>query len=116
MSLGESFGVDLEILVGGFCFSAFSFTGVGSDVGSLGREQSPSGAWAKATSSLSLPSFRTSEDDDESSGSAGPAPGFILASTEDILGASCRRTSSMRRNLPSFCFSQSGFSLLDLLR
>src|SRR5450759_1098948 len=116
MSSGESFGVDLEIPAGGFCFLAFSFTGVGSDVGSHGREQSPSGASAKATSSLSSPSFRTSGDDDESAGSTGPAPRFISASTEDILGASSRRTSSMRRYLPSFCFSQSGFSLLDLPR
>ena len=46
----------------------------------------------------------------------GPAPRFISASTEGILGASSRRTSSMRRYLPSFCFSQSGFSLLDLPR
>src|SRR5665811_1124477 len=74
MSSGESFGVDLEIPAGGFCFLAFSFTGVGSDVGSHGREQSPSGASAKATSSLSSPSFRTSGDDDESAGSTGPAP------------------------------------------
>src|ERR1035437_1005479 len=114
--LGESFGVDFEIPAGGFCFLAFSFTGVGSDVGSHGREQSPSGASAKATSSLSSPSFRTSGDDDESAGSTGPAPRFISASTEGILGASSRRTSSMRRYLFSFCFSQSGFSLLDLPR
>jgi hypothetical protein len=60
--------------------------------------------------------FRTSGDDDESAGSAGSAPRFISASTEDILGASSRRTSSMRRYLPSFCFSQSGFSLRDLPR
>src|SRR6202162_687314 len=111
MSLGENFGVDFKIPAGGFCFLAFSFTGVGSDVGSHGREQSPSRASAKATSSLSSPSFRTSGDDDESAGSAGPAPRFISASTEDILGASSRRTSSMRRYLPSFFFRQSGFFL-----
>jgi hypothetical protein len=46
MSSGESFGVDLEIPAGGFCFLAFSFTGVGSDVGSHGREQSPRAAGA----------------------------------------------------------------------
>ena len=98
--------MDLEIPAGGFCFSAFSFTGVGSDVGSHGGEQSPSRSSAKATSSLSSPSFRTSGDDDESAGSAGPAPRFISASTEGILGASSRRTSSMRRHLPGFSFNQ----------
>jgi hypothetical protein len=41
MSLGESFGVDFEIPAGGFCFSAFSFTGVGSDVGSHGQAFPP---------------------------------------------------------------------------
>ena len=87
MSSGQSFGVDLEIPAGGFCFSALSFTGVGGDVDSRGRERSPSRGSAEATSSLSLPSFRTSGDDDESAGSAGPAPGFISASTEGIVGA-----------------------------
>ena len=41
MSSGESFGVDLAIPAGGFCFSALSFTGVGGDVGSRGGEWSP---------------------------------------------------------------------------
>src|ERR1035437_1051318 len=100
MSSGASFGVDLEIPAGGFCFLAFSFTGVGSLGGSHGRGPAPSGASAKATSCLSSPSVRTSGDDDESAGSTGPAPRFISASTEDILVASSRRTSSMPLYLP----------------
>ncbi len=76
MSSGQSFGVDLAVPAGGFCFSALSFTGVGGDVDSRGRERSPNRGSAEATSSLSLPSFRTSGDDDDSAGSAGPAPGL----------------------------------------
>jgi hypothetical protein len=64
MSLGENFGVDFKIPADGFCFSAFSFAGVGSDVGSHGREQSPSKASAKLTCFVSSTLFLTSGDED----------------------------------------------------
>ena len=42
MSSGESFGVDLEIPAGGFCFSALSFAGVVVTSVDARRERSPS--------------------------------------------------------------------------
>jgi hypothetical protein len=94
-----------------------ALTGVGSDFGWYGAEQSshpPSIDQGDVVFIVAVvPNVR---DDDESAGSAGPAPRSISASTGGVLGASSCRTSSARRHLPTLSLSHRGRSSTDLPR